>query len=233
MKLHGRLAIVVVAVLAGAIGGIGATVAVKAGASSSENPVYYGCLKMKGGTLSKVGTTNPTCPTGSSIISWNQPPPQGPVCYEIPPAPAVANWSGCQMSLWNGNCQTPTFSIEGGNLSDADLSQTCFSEQLITSDSVTTSSGDDMVHVNLNGSDVGGSFFELVNLADASLINVDAMAADFTQANLTGADLSGANLTGATMTGANLTNVYWSNTTCPDGTNSDNDGGTCINNLTS
>jgi len=41
-------------------------------------------------------------------------------------------------------------------------------------------------------------------------------------ANLTGADLTGAKLQGATLTGA-----VWSNTTCPDGTNSNDDGGTC------
>jgi uncharacterized protein YjbI with pentapeptide repeats len=51
-----------------------------------------------------------------------------------------------------------------------------------------------------------------------------------TQAYLTGADLTEADLNGATMTGANVTSVTWSNTVCPDGTNSNNDGGTCVNN---
>jgi uncharacterized protein YjbI with pentapeptide repeats len=55
-------------------------------------------------------------------------------------------------------------------------------------------------------------------------------------ANLLGQDLTGAALTGANLTGANLhvatiTNVSWSNTICPDGTNSDADGGTCIGHL--
>jgi uncharacterized protein YjbI with pentapeptide repeats len=57
----------------------------------------------------------------------------------------------------------------------------------------------------------------------------------FTQANLRGADLSnanlsGTNLNGATMSGANLTSVTWWATTCPDGTLSNNDGNTCVNN---
>jgi hypothetical protein len=30
---------------------------------------------------------------------------------------------------------------------------------------------------------------------------------------------------------ADLSDVSWSNTTCPDGTNSDDDGATCTNNL--
>jgi uncharacterized protein YjbI with pentapeptide repeats len=43
---------------------------------------------------------------------------------------------------------------------------------------------------------------------------------------LTGANLSGANLNSATLTG-----VKWNNTTCPDGTNSNADAGTCIGHL--
>jgi hypothetical protein len=38
-------------------------------------------------------------------------------------------------------------------------------------------------------------------------------------------------ITGANLSGANLTDVSWGDTTCPDGTNSDNDGFTCSNNL--
>ena len=33
------------------------------------------------------------------------------------------------------------------------------------------------------------------------------------------------------LIGATLTGVHWSNTTCPDGTNSDNDGNTCVGHL--
>lgn len=36
---------------------------------------------------------------------------------------------------------------------------------------------------------------------------------------------------GANLDGATLVGVTWNDTTCPDGTNSDNDGGTCVNNL--
>jgi len=33
------------------------------------------------------------------------------------------------------------------------------------------------------------------------------------------------------LSGANLADVTWSSTACPDGTNSDGDGGTCVNDL--
>jgi uncharacterized protein YjbI with pentapeptide repeats len=58
--------------------------------------------------------------------------------------------------------------------------------------------------------------------------------ADLSNANLQGANLMGANLRGANLSGANVnvnTNfnrVTWGNTSCPDYTNSDSDGGTCV-----
>lgn len=56
---------------------------------------------------------------------------------------------------------------------------------------------------------------------------------NFTNTNLTNSNFTNANLTHVTdMNTATLTGAIWSNTTCPDGTNSDNDGGTCLNNLT-
>jgi uncharacterized protein YjbI with pentapeptide repeats len=64
------------------------------------------------------------------------------------------------------------------------------------------------------------------NLTDDNLQNADLAGVD-----LANADLTGAILTGADLAGANLAGVLWSDTTCPDGTNSDNDGETCVNNL--
>ena len=65
-----------------------------------------------------------------------------------------------------------------------------------------------------------------VRLADTDLSGVD----------LTGVDLSGSmvvevNLSDADLTGAILDDIFWKNTICPDGTNSDDNGDTCANNL--
>ncbi len=38
-------------------------------------------------------------------------------------------------------------------------------------------------------------------------------------------------LSGADLSGADLSGVYWYSTICPDGTNSDDNGDTCVNNL--
>jgi uncharacterized protein YjbI with pentapeptide repeats len=40
--------------------------------------------------------------------------------------------------------------------------------------------------------------------------------------------MTNADLTGANLAGANIQKITWSNTTCPDGTNSNADGGTCV-----
>jgi uncharacterized protein YjbI with pentapeptide repeats len=45
---------------------------------------------------------------------------------------------------------------------------------------------------------------------------------EFQAANFTDADLQG-----ASMKGNSLFQVVWSNTICPDGSNSNNDGGAC------
>ena len=71
----------------------------------------------------------------------------------------------------------------------------------------------------------------LVNEWIQNAIMNDFSGMNFSNFNMSGADLSGSNLTGANLTGANLQPVIWSNTICPDGSNSDNNGNTCVNNL--
>jgi len=69
------------------------------------------------------------------------------------------------------------------------------------------------------------------DLSGADLINTYLFDADLSNAYLSNADLTGADLTGADLTGAELAGVHWWYTTCPDGTNSQDNGITCENNL--
>jgi len=74
---------------------------------------------------------------------------------------------------------------------------------------------------NLGGAELAG-----LNLTGADLVGSSLTRADLTGVNFTNADLSGSSPIEATITG-----VTWSNTICPDGTNSSADGGTCANDL--
>jgi uncharacterized protein YjbI with pentapeptide repeats len=113
-----------------------------------------------------------------------------------------------------------------------------------------------VVRMSLRGADFTGSTFRSALLIGANLDNARVLAVDFAFANLTGANLAGADLNGnfrnATFTRANLdgarisntdlrgakglstatlTGVVWTNTLCPDGTNSNANGRTCAGHL--
>jgi uncharacterized protein YjbI with pentapeptide repeats len=106
--------------------------------------------------------------------------------------------------------------------------------------------GANLAGANLIGADLAGADLAGIDLEVANLITANLIGANLIGANLAGVDLYLADLTRADLTGANLGPSYeidphliypnlggviWSNTRCPDGTDSDNDGGTCVNNL--
>ena len=88
---------------------------------------------------------------------------------------------------------------------------------------------------NLSGADLTGADLTGADLNGADLTGADLGGANLNSANLTFAVLNGAELGGANLNGANLigaksdsmttwpTANWWGNTTCPVGTNSDND----------
>jgi virginiamycin B lyase len=104
-----------------------------------------------------------------------------------------------------------------------------------------------LTNAQLAGANLAAANLLNANLSDANLAGANLAGANLNGANLSGVNLAGANLNGANLNGANLTgaslkgvlsnsstnfnNVTWSNTVCPDGTNSNNDGGTCIGHL--
>jgi hypothetical protein len=86
--------------------------------------------------------------------------------------------------------------------------------------------GCDLVGANLDDA----TLFQ-ADLSGADLRSAGLIEADLRYADLSGADLRfGANLWGAHMEGANVANVRWQST-CPDGTSSDANGGTCEGHL--
>jgi Pentapeptide repeats (8 copies) len=242
-----------VAVIIGATTGITLTVAAGAQGSSTT---YYGCVSAKG-SLSKVGATAPACPGQSTQISWNSvgpqgaAGPQGPAGSTGPQGPAGATVNSCSsppgadlnFSVCNlTSVAWPYVDLAGSLLIDTNLTKANLSEAIATGANLTNA---DLSRAKLPNADLTGANMTNANLAGATLVVV-APGANLTGANLsydnvsgnlTGANLTGANLTGdlidadlydANMAGANVTDVNWgAETTCPDGTSSESDGGTC------
>jgi uncharacterized protein YjbI with pentapeptide repeats len=92
-------------------------------------------------------------------------------------------------------------------------------------------SGVNLYNADLSGADLSGANLDNAYLSGADLSYADLSGANLDNAYLNGADLINADLDNAYLNGADLTYVYWENTICPDGTNSDNNGDTCVNNL--
>ena len=115
------------------------------------------------------------------------------------PAALPSGWA-----IDNGYLVGPGSTINGTYLGETDLTTTDLNFDSLTNDSFA-------------GSDLAGVLLDYATLTGD----------DFTGADLTGDDFTGADLTGANFA-ADLTGAIFNNTTCSDGTNSNNDEGTCI-----
>lgn len=92
--------------------------------------------------------------------------------------------------------------------------------------------GANLENAVFDGANLNGAYFTYGGrLTNASLVEANLRYTHFYGADLTGADLTGADLTDADLRQANLNNVIWNNTICPNGTVSDDHGGTCEDNL--
>ena len=83
-----------------------------------------------------------------------------------------------------------------------------------------------MHQTNLAGANLSGAY-----LFEAHLEGSDLTNANLNRADLTYAWLGTGGLGPAIMTGANVNGVTWYFTYCPDGTRSQNNGGTCEGHL--
>lgn len=102
-------------------------------------------------------------------------------------------------------------------------------------------SGLDLSGANLSYASLIGGYLPGANLTGADLTGANLYNANLNSAILRGANLSGANLdgallaytdlTGADLSGATLNGTIWSRTTCPDGTITKANGGTCVGHL--
>lgn len=93
--------------------------------------------------------------------------------------------------------------------------------------------GRDLSNAWLEGSYMDNSYLVGTNFTDADMTGTFLTGTNLASANFTNADLTGAHFDGAMgATTTNFTNAHWGGTSCPDQTNSDDNGGTCIGHLT-
>lgn len=104
--------------------------------------------------------------------------------------------------------------VAGEDFSDSDLNSSVFFEADVQSAI--------FVNSNLSDSDFSGALATNADFTGATLADSIIVGADFS-----GADFTNANLTDAFVFETTVTNAIWSNTICPDGTNSDANNGTC------
>lgn len=145
--------------------------------------------------------------------------------------------------LYNGNYQDAsfdnvTFSEQGGiissNMSGVDFRSVHFT-------GIFTVQGTNFTQANFSGLTMNSVAF--INNSDVS--NADFSGVTFiggngggvyndtaaNNTNFTNASFDGVTFLGTNLSTANLAGTTWSNVTCPDGTNSDNNGNTCIGHL--
>jgi uncharacterized protein YjbI with pentapeptide repeats len=151
------------------------------------------------------------------------------------PVPALAQSTpgtvinGCHIvssptRVHHTNC--PSANLEGANLSNVNLAYAILTYAKLSRAQAqnTNLTGANLNYANLSGTNtnLSGAGLSFAHLGGANL-----SGADLSSANLYYAILDNAELGTAVTTGAIFANARWGYTTCPDGTDSHNNGGTC------
>jgi uncharacterized protein YjbI with pentapeptide repeats len=122
--------------------------------------------------------------------------------------------------------KTPSVSAKNPSTVPPELCTGCQLDQSVFHDNRLV--GKDFSLAVLQGSTFTGNDLSGVNFTSAILKGVDFNSTNITNVNFTNADMTSAqNVDTATRSG-----VVWSNTICPDGTNSNDDGNSCEGHLT-
>ena len=117
--------------------------------------------------------------------------------------------------------------LSGADLTDADLARSDLTGANLTN---ATLLGTKLPGANLTKADLTGANLTKADLSggatlnNANLTGANLTGANLYRANLMFAELNGADLTNANTNGVMVTGAIWGNTTCPDGTNSNDPG---------
>ena len=142
------------------------------------------------------------------------------------PASLPVGWTFFNGYLVGAGANLRGAALSGDNMPGINLSGANVSEAKFT--------GDDLTGAIFTGATVDDTGFEDANLTDADFSGDNLDGSNFTGADLSGTEFADANLQNATFTGTtgdattDVTGVTWLDTTCPDGTNSNEDDDTCL-----
>lgn len=194
------------------IGVVGTLVVSKVFAQA--NAMIYSCVQKVGGNM-RIVTAGEPCKSNEYSMSWNKEGPQGP-------SGSSSSSSGLPFTCNSCVLYPVADKLKGKDLSYAQISRSEFQ-------------GSDLTGVIFKGANITNTDFSNANLTGADFSNAGNYSGwslnnvDFSNANLTGANFTNTNLRGVrNMSTANVTDAIWNNTSCPDGTNSNDNGNTCV-----
>ncbi len=200
-------------------------------AAITDTNFVHACVKNSNGSVRIIDPVA-SCAGGETAMTWNK--------------DGVDDFGGFvtkDLSQVNFSSQNLSYrNFSGANLFDAALVGTFLSNGNFRNVNFTqanlsgaTAVSTDFSNSNFtNASIASGAFFQNSDFTDAVMTGVSLSGSDFGAVNFTNvhfinADLSRAN--GFANSPVILTGVTWTNTICPDSTNSDNNGNTCEGHL--
>ena len=142
------------------------------------------------------------------------------------PASLPVGWTFFNGYLIGAGANLRGAALAGDNMPGINLTGAIVSEVKFT--------GDDLTGAIFTGATVDDTGFENANLTDAVFSGDNLDGSNLTDADLSGTEFGDANLQNVTFTGTtgdattDVTGVTWFDTTCPDGTNSNDDNDTCL-----
>lgn len=213
---------------------------------AQEANLIHGCVRPAG--FLRIIDANETCNANETPLTWNI---QGPTGPAGPMGPTGATGSegggGSLIGVFGGYTTDQLVGMDtinepfiyryfvGGNFSGSYFAETMQASNFSQTNLTNTLWAMPIISSNFTQADFSNSTLQVQdtnsNFTSANLSNVNFDSSEFTDTNFTNANFTNADLEGVTFTNTIMTDAIWSNTTCPDGTNSDNNGNTCEGHL--
>ena len=150
-------------------------------------------------------TAGPAITVSPTTAPFSGCPTLHPSTLVVSPSPRTGvNWSGCSLQ---------SARLEHADFRYADLQRA------------------NVGYADLQGADLAGADLSYALLNAADLTNADLQGARMVITGMEYTNLTGANLDGVQFGGFPPKDAIWSDTICPDGTNSDHDGRTCLHHV--